>query len=173
MGARESKKMMNCRVVFTVEDGYFCPALSKAVKTMKKGEKVVLSVKPQLKVIGKLQDGTLFLKKGHDDERELFEFKTDKAIDGFDKAILIMKKGEVTLLTVAPEYGFGSSESQQELAVVPSNSTLYYEVELVSFEKWDTGYKRNEDSMLMFGANQKIVEAQAARKKEESYFSTI
>ncbi|XP_068499158.1 peptidyl-prolyl cis-trans isomerase FKBP62-like isoform X2 [Phaseolus vulgaris] len=32
---------------FTVEDGYFCPALSKAVKTMKKGEKVVLSVKPQ------------------------------------------------------------------------------------------------------------------------------
>ncbi|ESW27140.1 hypothetical protein PHAVU_003G177200 [Phaseolus vulgaris] len=77
---------------------------------MKKGEKVILSVKPQLKVIGKLQDGTLFLKKGHDDEGELFEFKTDKAI-------LIMKKGEVTLLTVAPEYGFGSSESQQELVV--------------------------------------------------------
>ena len=31
-----------------------------------------------MKVIGKLQDGTLFLKKGHDDEGELFEFKTDK-----------------------------------------------------------------------------------------------
>lgn len=27
--------------------GHFCPALSKAVKTMKKGEKVLLSVKPQ------------------------------------------------------------------------------------------------------------------------------
>ncbi|XP_068461670.1 uncharacterized protein [Phaseolus vulgaris] len=50
------------------------------VKTMKKGEKVILSVKPQLKVIGKLQDGTLFLKKGHDDEGELFEFKTDKGL---------------------------------------------------------------------------------------------
>lgn len=46
-----------------------------------------------------------------------------------------MKKGEVALLTIAPEYGFGSSESKQELAVVPANSTLYYEVELVSFEK--------------------------------------
>ncbi|ESW07689.1 hypothetical protein PHAVU_010G150600 [Phaseolus vulgaris] len=34
-------------------------------------------------------------------------------------------------------------------------------------------YKRNEDSMLMFGANHKIVEAQAARKKEELYFSAI
>ncbi|KAK7382709.1 hypothetical protein VNO80_01720 [Phaseolus coccineus] len=195
-------------VEFTVEDGYFCPALSKAVKTMKKGEKVILSVKPQygfgakgkpahgdegavppnasleitlelvswktvsdvtddkkvikkilkegegyerpnegavvkLKVIGKLQDGTLFLKKGHDEEGELFEFKTDEeqVIDGLDRAVLTMKKGEVALLTIAPEYGFGSSESQQELAVVPSNSTLYYEVELVSFEKekesWD------------------------------------
>ena len=31
-----------------------------------------------VKVIGKLQDGTLFLKKGHDDEGGLFEFKTDE-----------------------------------------------------------------------------------------------
>jgi len=31
-----------------------------------------------VKVIGKLQDGTLFLKKGHDDEWELFKFKTDE-----------------------------------------------------------------------------------------------
>lgn len=31
-----------------------------------------------VKLIGKLQDGTVFLKKGHDDEGELFEFKTDE-----------------------------------------------------------------------------------------------
>lgn len=29
--------------------GYFCPAMSKAVTTMKKGEKVLLTVKPQCK----------------------------------------------------------------------------------------------------------------------------
>ena len=29
--------------------GYFCDALSKAVKTMKKGEKALLTVKPQCK----------------------------------------------------------------------------------------------------------------------------
>jgi len=34
-------------VEFAVKDGYFCPALAKAVKTMKKGEKVLLTVKPQ------------------------------------------------------------------------------------------------------------------------------
>lgn len=202
-------------VEFTVKEGYFCPALPKAVKTMKKGEKVILTVKPQygfdekgkpahgdegavppnatleitlelvswktvsevtddkkvikkivkegegyerpndgavvkLKLIGKLQDGTVFLKKGHgDDEAELFEFTTDEeqVIDGLDRAVMTMKKGEVALLTIAPEYAFGSSESRQELAVVPPNSTLYYEVELVSFikdkESWDmtTGEK--------------------------------
>lgn len=31
----------------SVLPGYFCPALAKAVKTMKKGEKVQLTVKPQ------------------------------------------------------------------------------------------------------------------------------
>lgn len=46
-----------------------------------------------------------------------------------------MKKGEVALLTISPEYAFGSSETHQELAKVPSNSTVLYEVELVSFDK--------------------------------------
>jgi FK506-binding protein 4/5 len=30
-----------------------------------------------VKLIGKLQDGTVFFKKGHDDGDELLEFKTD------------------------------------------------------------------------------------------------
>ncbi|KAJ7530731.1 hypothetical protein O6H91_14G016500 [Diphasiastrum complanatum] len=34
-------------VEFCVKDGYFCPAISTAAKTMKKGEKVILNVKPQ------------------------------------------------------------------------------------------------------------------------------
>ncbi|MED6113764.1 70 kDa peptidyl-prolyl isomerase [Stylosanthes scabra] len=194
-------------VEFTVEEGYFCPALAKAVKTMKKGEKVILTVKPeyafgengrpasgdegavppnaslqidlelvswksvsditkdkkvlkktlkegegyerpnegavvQVKLIGKLQDGTVFVKKGHDDEQP-FEFKIDEeqVIDGLDKAVMNMKKGEVALVTIHPEYAFGPSGSTQELATVPPISTVYYEVELVSFvkekESWD------------------------------------
>ncbi|KAJ6687106.1 PEPTIDYL-PROLYL CIS-TRANS ISOMERASE [Salix purpurea] len=188
-------------VEFTVKDGHFCPALARAVKTMKKGEKVLLSVKPQygfgekgkpasgnegavppnantqitlelvmdmkrpnegavvkVKLIGKLQDGTVFLKKGHDDS-ELFEFKTDEdeVIDGLDRAVVTMKKGEVALLTVAPEYAFGSSESQQELAVVPPNSTVCYEIELVSFDKEKESWDMSTDEKI---------EA-AGKKKEE------
>eukprot|EP00262_Sarcandra_glabra_P009970 TRINITY_DN24803_c0_g1_i1.p1 TRINITY_DN24803_c0_g1~~TRINITY_DN24803_c0_g1_i1.p1 ORF type:complete len:578 (+),score=186.24 TRINITY_DN24803_c0_g1_i1:148-1881(+) len=210
-------------VEFTVQDGYFCPALSKAVKTMKKGEKALLTVKPQyafgemgrpasgtegavppnatlqvaleldswktitdvtddkkilkktlkegegyerpndgavvrVKLIGKLQDGTVFLKKGHDEE-ELFEFKTDdeQVIEGLDKAVMKMKKGEVALVTISPEYAFSSSESKQQLAVVPPNSTVYYEVELVSFDKEKESWDMNTEEKI---------EA-AGKKKEE------
>lgn len=210
-------------IEFTVREGYFCPALAKAVKTMKKGEKVLLNVKPQyafgesgkpssgddgavppnallqidlelvswktvsditkdgkvlkkilkegegyerpndgaavqVKLIGKLQDGTVFLKKGHDDDQP-FEFKIDEeqVIDGLDRAVKNMKQGEVALVVIQPEYAFGPSASPQELATVPPNSTVYYAVELVSFvkekESWD------------MSAQEKI-EA-AGKKKEE------
>ncbi|KAL8225033.1 hypothetical protein R6Q57_017590 [Mikania cordata] len=211
-------------VEFTVQDGHFCPALSKAVKTMKKGEKVILSVKPeygfgekgkpasgnevsipanatlkitlellswkvvsnvtddkkvvkkilkegegyerpnegavvQVKLIGKLQDGTVFIKKGHDDSEPL-EFKTDEeqVIDGLDRAVVTMKKGEVALLTIAPEYAFGSTGSEQELAVVPPNATVTYEIELVSFVKEKESWDMN--------TTQEKIEA-AGKKKEE------
>lgn len=210
-------------VEFTVMEGYFCPALGKAVKTMKKGEKVILTVKAQygfgekgkldsgdgiavpsnatlqinleliswksvkevtedkkvikkilkegegyerpnegavvkLKLTGKLQDGTVFVKRGHGED-ELFEFRIDEeeVIEGLDRSVVEMKKGEVALVTVAPEYAFGSSESKQELAVVPPNSTVFYEVELVSFDK-------EKESWDM--STQEKIEA-AALKKEE------
>ncbi|KAG7014531.1 Peptidyl-prolyl cis-trans isomerase FKBP62 [Cucurbita argyrosperma subsp. argyrosperma] len=211
-------------VEFTVGDGYFCPAVARAVKTMKIGEKALLTVKPQygfgekgkpalsneravppnaslditlelvswktvsevtpdkkvikkilkegegyekpndgaivkVKLTGKLGDGKVFLRKGYDDGEEPFEFKTDEeqVIDGLDKAVATMKKGEIALVTIAQEYAFGPSESQQELAVVPPNSTVYYEVELVAFDKEKESWDMN---------NQEKVEA-AGKKKEE------
>jgi FK506-binding protein 4/5 len=235
-------------VEFTVQEGHFCPALSKAVKTMKKGEKVLLTVKPQygfgekgkaaagnegavppnatlnitlelvswktvsnvtddkkvvkkilkegegyerpnegavvkLKLIGKLQDGTIFVKKDHsDNEEDLFEFKTDEeqVIEGLDRAVTTMKKGEAALLTVAPEYAFGSSESKQELAVVPPDSTVSYEVELVSFvkdkESWDMNTeekieaagKKKEEGNALFKAG-KYVRASKRYEKAAKY----
>ncbi|KAJ0502687.1 putative peptidylprolyl isomerase [Helianthus annuus] len=210
-------------VEFIVKDGCFCPALSKAVKTMKKGEKTLLTVKPQyafgekgrepaggnecvvppntalqitlelvswktvsevttdnkvlkkilkegegydrpndgavvqVKLIGKLQDGTVILKKGYDEVP--FEFKIDEeqVIDGLDRGVKTMKKGEVSLLTIHPEYAFGSTESHQEFATVPANSTVCYDVELISFEK---------EKDLWELTTQEKIEA-SGRKKEE------
>jgi len=39
---------------------------------------ISLSFSVSVKLIGKLQDGTAFLSKGHDGEEKLFEFKTDE-----------------------------------------------------------------------------------------------
>ena len=68
-----------------------------------------------------------------------YDLFPEEVIDGLDRAVLNMKKGEVALVTIPPEYAFGSTESKQDLAVVPPNSTVVYEVELVSFVKvWMT-----------------------------------
>lgn len=56
-------------------------------------------------------------------------------IDGLDKAVLSMKKKEHALVTISPEYGFGAEETKRDLAVVPANSKLVYEIELVEFVK--------------------------------------
>ncbi|MBA0681354.1 hypothetical protein Goari_023166 [Gossypium aridum] len=222
-------------VEFTVGDGYFCPAFAEAVKTMKKGEQVLLTVKPQYacgedgrsavdsegavplnatlhialelvswksvahitkdkKILKKIlkegegydrpYNGTMvqaggwddLCEKGHDEGS--FEFKVDEVvlnwmtfvagqvIDGLEKTVKTMKKGEHALTTIQPEYAFGSSESQQELAVVPANSTVYYEVELVSFvkekESWEmnapekieaSGKKKEEGNVLFTAGN--------------------
>ncbi|EPS61356.1 hypothetical protein M569_13437, partial [Genlisea aurea] len=229
-------------VEFTVKDGHFCPAISKAVKTMKKGEKVLLTVKPQygfgdegkptavppnatlsitlelvswktvsnvtddkkvvkkilvegqgyekpndgavvrLKLSGKLQDGTLFVKKGHGEGEELFEFRTDEeqVIEGLDRAVITMKKGEVAQLTISPEYAFGPTGSKQELADVPPNATVHYEVELVSFDKekesWDMSTpekieaagKKKEEGNVLFKAG-KYTRASKRYEKAAKY----
>lgn len=65
--------------------------------------------------------------------RVLHRLWTEQVIDGLDQAVITMKKGEVSFITIPPEYAFSSTESKQDLAVVPPNSTVTCEVELVSF----------------------------------------
>ncbi|KAF4384448.1 hypothetical protein F8388_012719, partial [Cannabis sativa] len=112
----------------------------------------------QVKLTGKLHDGIVFTRKGHDDGKP-YEFKIneEQVIDGLDRAVKNMKKGEVALVTIHPEYAFGSSDSSQDLAVVPANSVVYYEVELVSFVKGNESWDMN---------TQEKIEA-AGKKKEE------
>lgn len=46
-----------------------------------------------------------------------------------------MKKGEVAIVRISPEYGFGGVEAKRDLGTVPPNSVLIYELELVEFSK--------------------------------------
>ncbi|KAJ6818363.1 70 kDa peptidyl-prolyl isomerase-like isoform X1 [Iris pallida] len=86
---------------FTVKDGHFCPALTKAVKTMKKCEKVLLTVKPQY-AFGENgrpasgEGGAVPPNATLEVELELVSWKTVSEI-GDDKKVLkkILKEGEL------------------------------------------------------------------------------
>ncbi|GMI91081.1 rotamase FKBP 1, FK506 BINDING PROTEIN 62 [Hibiscus trionum] len=208
---------------FYVKDGHLCSALTKAIVTMKRGEKVKLivqpkyafgekgkdatdgfpsippnsvlnielelvSFKPVIDVTGdskvfkkilkegevalvandgaavtisytaRLEDGTVFEKKGVDGGQPL-EFITDEeqVIPGLDRAAATMKKGERALLTISPEYGFGTVVAERDLAVVPPSSNLIYEVEMLDFVKEKAPWELN---------SKEKIEA-AGKKKEE------
>ncbi|GMH31397.1 hypothetical protein Nepgr_033240 [Nepenthes gracilis] len=77
---------------------------------------------------GTLQEETVFIRKGHSDGEELFASKTveEQGVEGLDRVVLTMRKGEVAHLSIVHEYAVGSTVH---------DSTVHYEVELASFEK--------------------------------------
>ncbi|KAK6141293.1 hypothetical protein DH2020_024962 [Rehmannia glutinosa] len=113
--------------------------------------KTVSNVTDDKKVVKKI------LKEGEGYERpnegavvKCNKLVNSQVIEGLDRAVTTMKKGEAALLAIAPEYAFGSSESKQELATVPANSTVYYEIELVSFVK-AAGKKEEGNALFKAG----------------------
>ncbi|KAG6406851.1 hypothetical protein SASPL_134462 [Salvia splendens] len=253
---------------FNVEDGHFCPALTKALKTMKKGERLssllentlreemensalktkisgcvcgknwtrvhdafgqkghksnnelpvippdsvlsifvkLLSLKPVVDVTGDLkvkkkvlkegegtvtandgatvtirytamlEDGTVFERKGFGDVQPL-QFITDEeqVITGLDRAVSTMKKHELSLITISPEYGFGNTEVKMEFSLVQPSSTILYEVEMLDFirekapwemstsERIEAANRKKEEGNQLF----KIGKYQRAAKKYE------
>ncbi|XP_057776539.1 70 kDa peptidyl-prolyl isomerase-like isoform X2 [Salvia miltiorrhiza] len=221
--------------------GHFCPALTKALKTMKRGERAnlivqpkyafgqkgnklnnelpaippdsvlsifvkLLSMKPVIDVTGDLkvkkkvlkegegtvtanegatvtirytamlEDGTVFERKGFDDEQPL-QFITDEeqVVAGLDRAVSTMKKNECALITISPEYGVGSTEVKMDLSSVQPSSTILYEVEMLDFirekapwelstpERIEAAVRRKEEGNQLF----KIGKYQRAAKKYE------
>ncbi|WOL03081.1 70 kDa peptidyl-prolyl isomerase-like isoform X1 [Canna indica] len=88
-----------------------------------------------------LKDGTVFEKLGFDGENFEFIIDEEQVIAGLDCAVATMLKGELSEVTIEPEYGFGNDEVKRDLITIPSSSTLIYTVELIDFTKekdlWD------------------------------------
>ncbi|KAL6009867.1 hypothetical protein ACLOJK_000298 [Asimina triloba] len=185
-------------VEFYVSDGFLCPAISRTVKTMRKGEKAELSVKfsygdvqngnrttrsgiplnsnliidielvswknvgnvtgdnkvvkkiikegegydcpsegseVKVKYTGKLEDGTIFESKGTYEEPHEFMCFEEQVLEGLDRAVMTMRKEEIAFVTINSDYGLGHEECPRDLAIVPPNATLLYEIELLSFTK--------------------------------------
>ncbi|XP_020083595.1 peptidyl-prolyl cis-trans isomerase FKBP62-like isoform X2 [Ananas comosus] len=205
-----------------INEGLLCPALPKVLKTMRRGERAVVTVQPQyafgeqgrdaedgfpsippnailnidielvslkpvvdvtgdmkvikkilragegtrrprdgetvqIRCIGMLEDGTVFEKLGFDGG--LFEFILDEeqVTAGLDRAVATMLKGELSQVTVEPEYAFGNNEIKRDNITIPGCTTLMYEVELVDFTK--------EKELQEMSASEKI---EAAEKTKNS-----
>ena len=61
-------------------------------------------------------------------ELAVFQLGAGRMLKGLDEGIITMKVGEKSTFIIPPHLGFGSEKS----GIVPGNSTLYYDIELLS-----------------------------------------
>jgi len=76
---------------------------------------------------GHLEDGTQFDSSYKRGEPFEFDLGQGQVIRGWDKGLRGMKVGGKRHLVIPPEMGYGSDD----LSLIPPNSTLIFEVELV------------------------------------------
>ncbi|XP_053083173.1 peptidyl-prolyl cis-trans isomerase FKBP5 isoform X2 [Pangasianodon hypophthalmus] len=106
------------------------------------GEKPMIGDKVHVHYTGKLLNGKKF--DSSFDHKEPFVFNVGKGqvIKAWDIGVCSMQKGEVCLLMCKPEYAYGSVGSPPK---IPPNSTLLFEVELLSFR----GEELTEDGGIL------------------------
>ncbi|KAJ6647718.1 FK506-binding protein 59 [Pseudolycoriella hygida] len=83
---------------------------------------------------GTLVDGTVFDSSVQRNEPFEFELGKGRVIKGFEMFVPTMRKGEKSVLTCAPEYGYGPAGSPPK---IPANSTLRFELELLGWKPED------------------------------------
>eukprot|EP01090_Pellita_catalonica_P023795 TRINITY_DN9997_c0_g1_i1.p1 TRINITY_DN9997_c0_g1~~TRINITY_DN9997_c0_g1_i1.p1 ORF type:complete len:224 (-),score=78.57 TRINITY_DN9997_c0_g1_i1:169-813(-) len=101
--------------------------------TKKKGDKVNFPKKGDkvtVKYRGTLDDGTVFdSNMGKKGKPLTFKVGLGKVIRGWDEGLLEMSKGEVAKLVIESEWAYGAKGIP---GTIPPNSTLTFEVELLS-----------------------------------------
>merc|ERR1712066_26508 len=87
--------------------------------------------KVQVHYVGTLTNGNKF--DSSRDRGKPFEFKLGQGqvIRGWDEGVAQMSLGEKSLLTCTPDYAYGARGFPP---VIPPNSTLVFEVELLGFQ---------------------------------------
>lgn len=92
------------------------------------GDKVYVHYK------GMLSDGKKF-DSSHDRKKPFaFSLGQGQVIKAWDIGVSTMKKGEICHLLCKPEYAYGSAGHLQK---IPSNATLFFEIELLDFKGED------------------------------------
>lgn len=96
------------------------------------GEAAKSGDKATVNYVGTLQDGTKFDSSIDRNEPFPFNLGENKVIQGWELGVLGMKVGEKRKLTIPPELAYGN---QAVGGVIPANSTLIFEVELLGINQ--------------------------------------
>lgn len=94
------------------------------------GEKPQKDNKVFVHYTGKLEDGKVFDDSYSRGEPIAFQLGKGQVIKGWDEGIALMKVGDKVSLVIPPSLGYGD----KNLGVIPPNSTLYFDVELMKIE---------------------------------------
>ncbi len=84
--------------------------------------------------VGKFSDGTVFdSSAAHGGEPLTFVLGSNGLIPGFQVGINTMKEGGQRLLSIPPSLGYGAEDVKDPSGkvIIPANSTLIFEIELV------------------------------------------
>lgn len=104
------------------------------VKTVSPGNGSKPSVGQEVTVhyTGKLLNGKVFDSSVTRNKPFKFKLGVGQVIRGWDEGVARMSIGEKAILTCPPEYAYGKQDVGNGL--IPANSTLIFEVELISFK---------------------------------------
>jgi peptidylprolyl isomerase len=80
---------------------------------------------------GMLLDGTVFDQSALSGSPFSFTIGQEEVIDGWDLVISTMRKGEKRMIIIPPELAYGAQSIGD---VIPPNSFLVFEIELVSIQ---------------------------------------
>jgi hypothetical protein len=87
----------------------------------------------KVQYVGTLTNGSEFdASRKHGDEGFTFELGKGRVIKGWDEGVVGMKEGGKRKLVIPPQLGYGSRAMGDK---IPANSTLVFEVELISVKK--------------------------------------
>lgn len=105
----------------------------KVEKTLEvtEGETVPRGARVKVHYTGKLTNGKVFDSSVPRGKPFEFVLGVGQVIKGWDEGFLQLRKGEKAILTCPPEYAYGAREIS---GVIPANSTLIFEVELIDFK---------------------------------------
>ena len=81
--------------------------------------------------VGTLTNGKVFDSSRDRNQPFSFRIGTSEVIKGWDEGVAQMTLGQRALLTCTPDYAYGSQAVGGGL--IPANSTLIFDVELISF----------------------------------------